>query len=407
MPRAHWAARLVVGSMLAMTVAATAQDKPPERPSDTPTPGTPTPAKPAKGSPRLVPGMAAPALSVESWISDSEPKLDADGRLPTGNIAIVSFWAVWAPQATSSLPRLAELAREFAGKPVSVIAVTSADKRNNTLERVQKFLAEHEGDGDGGLRGLMLAWDRERATSTAWLDAAEAPFIPWTFVVDQQGKIAFAGNPHEYDSGSVVDRLLAGTWDIAKGPGELDDINKRYDQLLASVERRASTEPQAVLAELKAFESAHPRPARGLVFAAIKAEAMIRAGDAGAYPFATPVVNRLIALEGRSVQGTNRRSATYLNQIAWAIVDPKATSGDKEKDLSLALKAAEAANAQSKEREPAVIDTLARVWWLKNDKMKAVELQKKAVRIAGEKEGDDALRKELEQTLRFYQGIGG
>lgn len=371
-------------------VATAAHDRPAGPPE---TPGAAGPGG-AEGKPAaalLRPGSPAPPLTVETWITGTPV-----AAFERGKVYIVYFWAVWAPQSATLVPRLSALQREFAGKGVSIVGVASPDKRNNTLERVEKFVADREGQ-----IAYMVAWDKDRTTSTAYLDASEAPFIPWAFVIDKDGKIAFCGSPHEYDLGLVLDRLFAGTWDIAKGPGELDEINQRTDRMLRSVEPRTSTAPREAWEELKRFEADLPRVARGLIPTSLKAELMIRNQVEGAEAIAAGVVDALIAEDGRMIGGMNRRSSTYLNQIAWAIVDPALKP--KSRNLDLALKAAEAASAQTSEKEPAILDTLARVCWLRGDKVRAVELQKKAIRLAGEDEAE--LKKELEETLKEYQGL--
>jgi 23S rRNA maturation mini-RNase III len=57
----------------------------------------------------------------------------------------------------------------------------------------------------------------------------------------------------------------------------------------------------------------------------------------------------------------------------------------------------------TKEHDAAIIDTLARCYWVKGDKPKAVELQKKAI-AALTKEDQEDTRVQLQDTLREYEG---
>ena len=88
--------------------------------------------------------------------------------------------------------------------------------------------------------------------------------------------------------------------------------------------------------------------------------------------------------------------AESYNAVAWKIVDPAAKTAHP--DTETALKAAEQAAKLSKDKDPAILDTLARVYWVKGDKAKAVETQTKAVTLAPE-----AMKEELQKTLDEYK----
>src|SRR5262249_50394773 len=85
----------------------------------------------------------------------------------------------------------------------------------------------------------------------------------------------------------------------------------------------------------------------------------------------------------KAVEGPVKDSAMGLNAIAWTIVDPDDNTFTK-KDLDLALRAAMRADEVSKHKDPAIIDTLAKVYHDKGDLAKAVELQEKAVKLIGD-----------------------
>lgn len=75
-----------------------------------------------------------------------------------------------------------------------------------------------------------------------------------------------------------------------------------------------------------------------------------------------------------------KKDAEALNEIAWGMVDP---AGHPENpDLNLALKAATAADEITEHKNAMIIDTLARVHFVRGDVAKAIELQTKAVELA-------------------------
>jgi hypothetical protein len=91
-----------------------------------------------------------------------------------------------------------------------------------------------------------------------------------------------------------------------------------------------------------------------------------------------------------------QKDAQGLNAVAWGMVDPAAPA--ENPDLDLALRAAEAADQIAGHSDAAILDTLARVHFVRGDVAKAIELQTKAVDLA---EGD--MKAELAKALAEYK----
>jgi hypothetical protein len=70
----------------------------------------------------------------------------------------------------------------------------------------------------------------------------------------------------------------------------------------------------------------------------------------------------------------------------------------EERDLDVAEKLAKRANEAAKGNDAAILDTLARVLFLKGQKTEAIEYQEKAVELA---KGD--LKDQLAETLASYK----
>jgi hypothetical protein len=100
---------------------------------------------------------------------------------------------------------------------------------------------------------------------------------------------------------------------------------------------------------------------------------------------------------GEEIFAENQTSPAMMNALAWMIVDPE--GGVKEPNLDLAMKAAEAAVANSKATEGAMLDTLARVVFCKGDVDRAIELQKHAL----EKTPAGAMKESMQKTLDEYE----
>ena len=105
-----------------------------------------------------------------------------------------------------------------------------------------------------------------------------------------------------------------------------------------------------------------------------------------AYATGTKLVDKAIA----------SKNAQELNQYAWTIVDPEATIG--KRDVDLALRAAQKANEFTGDKDAAILDTLARCYFLKGDSVKAIETQRRAISNAE----DGPMKKDLEKALEEY-----
>jgi pentatricopeptide repeat protein len=89
-------------------------------------------------------------------------------------------------------------------------------------------------------------------------------------------------------------------------------------------------------------------------------------------------------------------NAEVLNALAWTILD---TANVKNRDLNLALDIAKQAAELSKYADAAILDTLARAYFEKNDLDKAIEFQTKAV----EKGQGDDVKSQMKDTLEKYK----
>ncbi|MEO6596993.1 MAG: hypothetical protein ABIP94_19780, partial [Planctomycetota bacterium] len=109
--------------------------------------------------------------------------------------------------------------------------------------------------------------------------------------------------------------------------------------------------------------------------------------------FAWPIGERLVA------RAMAKKDAEMLNSLAWTIVDPSVEIADR--NLELARKAASKAVELTGEKEPNVLDTMARVHAWQGDFAKAVALQKKAVALLGDV--DDEVKAGFGKALEEYE----
>src|SRR5207237_6990807 len=96
-----------------------------------------------------------------------------------------------------------------------------------------------------------------------------------------------------------------------------------------------------------------------------------------------------------ALSDAQKDNAMLQNELAWKIVSD---SSIEQRDLELAEKIANRANEAAKSKDPAIMDTLARVLFMKGKKEQAVALQGKAVDLA-----EGGMKKSLEKSLESYK----
>ncbi len=320
----------------------------------------------------LMVGDKAPALTIAEWMKGSAVK-----SFEPGHVYVIEYWATWCGPCIASMPHLSELQKKYADKNLTVIGVTAADKRGNTLEKARAMVTDK-----GDKMAYTVAWDTDRTTSDAWMTAAGRQGIPCSFVVDKQGKIAFIGHPMELDT--PLAQLVADKYDIesaAKAYRAKAVIEARAMTLQATFQKskKANDWDAAIRAadELIGFEGG------GYVgYAAAKFDMLLvdKKDESAAYAWGRQVLT-----------GVGKDEPGALNQMAWSIVDPDSTIANR--DLDLALKLAERSNELTGGKNAAVLDTVARVHFTRGDIEKAIEVQTKAA----------AIDKTLEKALAEYR----
>lgn len=362
---------VTAAALLAVVGQAHAQNTEPA-PASAKQPAAKDAAEKKADSPKMTEGDPAPALEVEKWVKGSEMKFEK------GKVYVVEFWATWCAPCRAAMPHLSEIQKTMKDKGVTVIGVSSPGLRDK-IEDVEKMVTEK-----GDVMGYTVVWDRAGATVNNYMKAAKLRGIPASFVIDQKGNVAWYGAPSELDF--VLDEVVGGTWDYKAGPAKLKKMGEERQAIFADADR----DPKASLKLLADFETKYPKAVKDLL--PVKYELQMMAGDYdAAYKTGATLVDQAIA----------QKDPQTLNMIAWNIVDPDGEV--KKKDVDFAMRAAAEAVKLTNEKDGAILDTLARCYWLKGDKLKAIELQKKAI-AALTKEQADEMKSQLEDTLKEYQG---
>ena len=269
------------------------------------------------------------------------------------------------------MPHLSQLQRDYKDKNFTIIGMTSGDK-SNTLEAVHAMV-EDKGD----TMGYTVAFDDERTTNEAWMKAAGRKGIPSSFLVDKSGKIAWIGHPANVDI--PLAKVIDGTWDYVEGPA----LMKRISGARNAIYMAAREDPKKALQLFKDFHADYPASAKGME--------SLHFTILSAIPDRADAATRV----GRKIIDKAENAGT-LNAFAWPLVDPEV---DREnRFLDLALLAAKKASKLTEDKDGAILDTLARVYYWTGDLEKAIEIQTRAV-----EHSEGKMKESLETVLAEYK----
>jgi thiol-disulfide isomerase/thioredoxin len=125
-------------------------------------------------------GDPAAPLRIKEWLKGGP--VDLSNR---EKIYVVEFWATWCGPCRVSIPHLTELQKKFADKDVVFVGV-SDEKPSVVKPFVEKM---------GERMDYVVACDDERQTYSGYMEAYGRNGIPSAFIVDREGKVAWAGHP--------------------------------------------------------------------------------------------------------------------------------------------------------------------------------------------------------------------
>lgn len=290
-------------------------------------------------------GDDAPPLKIEKWIKGGPVDLAAGkGK----NVYVVEFWATSHGACRATIPHLTGLQRRLKDKNVVIIGV-STDVFPKNRQNVEPFVKRM-----GARMEYVVALDTsDGATGKAYREPLGNPSVPYAFVIDTQGKLVWHGQTY-VGLTEVLDAVLSGKYDIKS----LAEISKKVEEDFRKV--------------------------------------VDLIGKYGAAARKTTDVKALAA-QGQQIMELGHKNAMLMNQFAWIILEDREITA---RDLALALRAAKAAYDASEGVDIAVLDTYARALFGNGKVKEAIEIQKKAIKLAA---GDEERRQSLEQTLKRYQ----
>jgi thiol-disulfide isomerase/thioredoxin len=328
---------------------------------------------PKKKEASLKVGDPAPALKATKWLQGSEVTGFAPGKL-----YVVEFWATWCGPCIVMMPHLSQLQSEYKNKGLTVIGYTAKDP-NNSAEKVSAFVTKR-----GPKLGYTFAYADDRDSYEAWMTAADQHGIPCSFVVDQQGKIAYIGHPMYLDE--VLPKVVAGSWKAEEGKEELAKIEKEINDVFRAL---STSKPETALKSLAEFEGRRPALGKNPYFVMSKLPLLVKAKRNDE---AKKMADEMVAKALEQGDPTALRTVAALSQTPGA-------KEDKE-IVACSLKAAGELLKLSGDKDFQALLAAAGANYEAGDKAKAKELANKAVEASANE--SPAYKRFVEQQAKKY-----
>ena len=289
-----------------------------------------------------------------------------------GKVHVVEFWATWCGPCRVGMPHISELQTKYKDE-VAFIGVTREDEKT-----VRGFLGKNAPSGKSwdDVIQYRLALDAGNWTNNNYMRAAGQNGIPCAFVVGKEGIVEWIGHPARIDE--PLAKIVAGTWDRAEAVAQM-----KQQQAMQQVQMKlsAAMRKQDWDGALTAIDEMESKVGKSLNASLYRMTIFERAGR----------VEEATKIRGAVIEEAWGNSQ-LLNQIAWNTA--RAGKGN-DTDLQLALKAGTRASELKENKDAAILDTVARVYYVMGDLDSAIAWQEKAVENGG--------NAEIKATLAKYQ----
>ncbi len=308
-------------------------------------------------------GSPAPGLDIEQWYNSDGVSIEA------GKPYLVVFVEPGEVFSDVLVVILDELHEELSEQGLEIIAVSGDDD-----ETIGGFVRRSTGQQ----LKFAIGRDRRSATSRAWMRASGRDEFPTCFIVGMESKIQYIGSPFVDEFDDILNRVIDNRYDH-----ETVQNGNRYLRPAANA-RKIRDYRQCFMHLDKAIELDKRIFARQML---VKFEIMLidQKDPEAAYEYARKLIDE------------NGDDPNFLGwMVEFIVTDPRLSESDR--DLDVALAAAEAAAKSFAEHEPYAYSLQALVHFHRQELEPAIELQERAWLIARPR-----LKPEYWRTLVSYK----
>jgi thiol-disulfide isomerase/thioredoxin len=322
-------------------------------------------------------GDPAPKIQVGQWVQGDPVK-----EFTTGKVYVVEFWATWCGPCKASIPHLNALYQQYKDK----VTVIGQDVWEQDESAVAPFVKKMGTNMTYRVALDDKSKDEKGAMAASWMEAAGRNGIPSSFIVNQEGRIAWIGHPMEM-SAKLWDDVLSGHYDVTKAAADYDKAQagqERMQQLelklRAAVHAEKWGEANSVLDEIEKTDPENATSAQIMRFQILLAQKKYD----DAYKLA------------QSTSDAHPDELQVQATLAQIIISQP---GLEKRDTELAEKLAERANKASAGKEPVLLDLLARAQFMNGKKKDAIATEQKALDAAEPGQQADIFK----NNLKSYQ----
>lgn len=318
-------------------------------------------------------GDTAPALDVAHWL-----KGDEIGEFEENGIYVIEFWATWCKYCHGAFHTLSRIQETYEPYDVTVVGVS-----DEKLQTVFGFLADPQWNA---MTSYTIATDPDLSTQKNYMEAAAIGEIPTAFLIGRDGRVEWIGHPRQLET--PLRKVIDGEWDRAAFKQKFEESmtasRARYTRMRALKGAYHRKDWDALLRLFDEAIAADPDPSgmKAQRFLLMIGE-MDRAREGYAY--------------GRSLLRDFWDDARWLNVLAWYVVDHETV---RDRDLPLAMKAADRAAKLSEYADARILDTLARVYFEFGELDAALSWQRQAVEHL---DPEDPLAEPIKAALTRYE----
>ncbi len=345
----------------------------------------------AQGDITLHIGDKAPVLRVSSWIK-GEPVTE----YKKGTVYVIEFWATWCAPCRAAMPHLSRLAKRYKDNVVAV-GINVMEGRNVSKENLLSFV-----DSMGSQMDYTVAVQDSNYVEKDWLETSGERWhgIPRVFVVDSNGRLAWAGHPGEL--GCILPKIVDRSWNVEEAEDirktkkyirELEDsLNKELMEYRITYGKPGK--PYEAIAFINKFLEEEPRLRYAPRIAFHTLSALISIDKQKAYEYGM----NAITMEPIYHESPASNIARYIE------VNPAGLEFSPELYKLAAFayqKTIEDIFYPELADLPRYYRKIAEFFWLSNDRYLAILAQQKAIKIS-KCRGLDAAIKELESELDEY-----